>query len=160
MADSAAPPAPPLLPPAPTLPPLAALPPAPVVPPAPPDTAPPTAAASGVDGNVQSRRHSSAPDSATRNAASTAAAAARLVAESEHLRLDGLHSHIGSQIFDISGFQVAAARVLAFRAEIMGEHGIDLTDVFLVLENEGVEKFEASWGELLDATATQLEEAK
>lgn len=38
--------------------------------------------------------------------------------------------------------------------------GIDLTDVFVVLENEGVEKFEASWGELLDATATQLEEAK
>ncbi|KLO31025.1 transaldolase [Mycolicibacter heraklionensis] len=38
--------------------------------------------------------------------------------------------------------------------------GVDLTDVFLVLENEGVEKFEASWGELLDATATQLEEAK
>ena len=61
----------------------------------------------------------------------TAAAAARLVAESEHLRLDGLHSHIGSQIFDISGFQVAAARVLAFRAEIMGEHGIDLPDVDL-----------------------------
>ena len=48
-----------------------------------------------------------------------------------HLRLDGLHSHIGSQIFDISGFQVAAARVLAFRAEIMGEHGIDLPDVDL-----------------------------
>jgi diaminopimelate decarboxylase len=61
----------------------------------------------------------------------TAARAARLVAESEHLRLDGLHSHIGSQIFDISGFQVAAARVLAFRAEIMGEHGIDLPDVDL-----------------------------
>ena len=61
----------------------------------------------------------------------TAARAARLVAESEHLRLDGLHSHIGSQIFDISGFQVATARVLAFRAEIMGEHGIDLPDVDL-----------------------------
>lgn len=36
--------------------------------------------------------------------------------------------------------------------------GIDLTDVFLVLENEGVEKFEASWKELLDATAEQLAE--
>ena len=29
-------------------------------------------------------------------------------------------------------------------------------DVFLVLESEGVEKFEAAWKELLDATAEQL----
>jgi transaldolase len=36
--------------------------------------------------------------------------------------------------------------------------GIDLTDVFLVLENEGVEKFEASWKELLDATQAQLQD--
>ena len=34
--------------------------------------------------------------------------------------------------------------------------GIDVTDVFLVLESEGVEKFEAAWQELLDATAEQL----
>jgi diaminopimelate decarboxylase len=61
----------------------------------------------------------------------TAARAAQMVADSAHLRLDGLHSHIGSQIFDISGFQVAAARVLAFRAEVMVEHGIDLPDVDL-----------------------------
>jgi transaldolase len=38
--------------------------------------------------------------------------------------------------------------------------GIDLTDVFIVLENEGVEKFEKSWHELLDATQTQLDEKK
>jgi len=38
--------------------------------------------------------------------------------------------------------------------------GIDLTDVFLVLENEGVEKFEKSWQELLDATQEQLDAAK
>src|ERR1700678_2455870 len=37
--------------------------------------------------------------------------------------------------------------------------GIDLTDVFLVLEDEGVEKFEASWEELLDATQEQLNDA-
>src|SRR5699024_6479223 len=43
----------------------------------------------------------------------TAARAAQKVADSAHLRLDGLHSHIGSQIFDISGFQVAAARCWA-----------------------------------------------
>ncbi len=38
--------------------------------------------------------------------------------------------------------------------------GIDLTDVFLVLENEGVEKFEKSWQELLDATQGQLDDKK
>lgn len=38
--------------------------------------------------------------------------------------------------------------------------GIDLTDVFLVLENEGVEKFEKSWQELLEATQGQLDEKK
>lgn len=38
--------------------------------------------------------------------------------------------------------------------------GIDLTDVFLVLENEGVDKFEKSWQELLDATQGQLDEKK
>ena len=37
--------------------------------------------------------------------------------------------------------------------------GIDLRDVFLVLENEGVEKFEKSWQELLDATQEQLDAA-
>ncbi|MCI4009880.1 diaminopimelate decarboxylase [Brevibacterium sp. ZH18] len=64
-------------------------------------------------------------------AAGTAAAAAKAVANSEHLRFDGLHSHIGSQIFDISGFQVAAARVLELRAQIMAEHGVDLPDIDL-----------------------------
>ncbi len=38
--------------------------------------------------------------------------------------------------------------------------GVDLTDVFLVLENEGVEKFEKSWHELLEATQGQLDAAK
>jgi len=35
--------------------------------------------------------------------------------------------------------------------------GIDLTDVFLVLENEGVEKFEDSWTQLLTETQKQLD---
>lgn len=37
--------------------------------------------------------------------------------------------------------------------------GIDLADVFKVLETEGVDKFEVSWNELLDATAEQLRAA-
>ena len=35
--------------------------------------------------------------------------------------------------------------------------GIDLRDVFIVLEDEGVEKFEASWSELLKETQAQLD---
>ncbi|ORW41730.1 transaldolase [Mycobacterium paraense] len=37
--------------------------------------------------------------------------------------------------------------------------GVDLRDVFIVLEKEGVEKFEASWNELLKATQAQLDAA-
>jgi transaldolase len=38
--------------------------------------------------------------------------------------------------------------------------GIDITDVFIALENEGVEKFEKSWEELLQSVAGQLKAAK
>jgi transaldolase len=38
--------------------------------------------------------------------------------------------------------------------------GIDLTDVFLVLEDEGVEKFEKSWSELGDTVRGQLDGAR
>jgi transaldolase len=38
--------------------------------------------------------------------------------------------------------------------------GIDLPDVFRVLEDEGVDKFEKSWQELLDATQAELDAAK
>ena len=38
------------------------------------------------------------------------------------LELVGLHSHIGSQIFDTSGFEVAAHRVVGLLAEISAEH--------------------------------------
>lgn len=38
--------------------------------------------------------------------------------------------------------------------------GIDLTAVFVTLEKEGVEKFEKSWQELLDATTEQLQAAQ
>jgi transaldolase len=37
--------------------------------------------------------------------------------------------------------------------------GVDLPDVFLVLENEGVEKFQTSWHELLTVTQTELDAA-
>ncbi len=49
-----------------------------------------------------------------------------------------------------------AAQILFDRLAAIG---VDLTDVFVVLENEGVDKFEKSWGELLEATQGQLDAA-
>ncbi|MEU4807250.1 transaldolase [Actinosynnema sp. NPDC023587] len=42
----------------------------------------------------------------------------------------------------------------------LAEVGIDLDDVFAVLETEGVDKFEKSWAELLDTVTGQLNQAK
>lgn len=47
------------------------------------------------------------------------------------LELLGIHSHIGSQIFDVSGFEVAARRVLGLHARMLVEHGISLPEVDL-----------------------------
>ena len=47
------------------------------------------------------------------------------------LELLGLHSHIGSQIFDSSGFEVAARRVMALHAQISEEIGIVLPELDL-----------------------------
>ena len=44
--------------------------------------------------------------------------AVRRVLAAPGLELLGLHSHIGSQIFDSSGFEVAARRVLALHAQV------------------------------------------
>ncbi|MEV1290684.1 transaldolase [Pseudonocardia sp. NPDC049635] len=38
--------------------------------------------------------------------------------------------------------------------------GIDLDDVFLTLENEGVQKFEKSWGELQETVRSQIDAAR
>jgi diaminopimelate decarboxylase len=49
--------------------------------------------------------------------------AVRRVAAAPGLELLGLHSHIGSQIFDTSGFEVAARRVLALHAQVAADLG-------------------------------------
>ncbi|WP_214371093.1 diaminopimelate decarboxylase [Pseudonocardia sp. H11422] len=54
---------------------------------------------------------------------SDAAEAARRVLKAGGLSLVGLHSHIGSQIFDTEGFEVAAHRVVRLLAELHREHG-------------------------------------
>ncbi|MDQ6527471.1 diaminopimelate decarboxylase [Nocardioides sp. LHD-245] len=57
-------------------------------------------------------------------------AASRVLAE-DGLDLSGLHSHIGSQIFDTSGWEVAARRVLALHARIGTELGRVLPELDL-----------------------------
>jgi diaminopimelate decarboxylase len=57
--------------------------------------------------------------------------AVRRVLATPGLELLGLHSHIGSQIFDSSGFEVAARRVLALQARISEELGVTLPEMDL-----------------------------
>jgi diaminopimelate decarboxylase len=55
---------------------------------------------------------------------------ARVLAEPS-LELRGLHSHIGSQIFDTSAFEVAARRVVGLHAAIRDAHGVELPNLCL-----------------------------
>lgn len=54
--------------------------------------------------------------------------AARRIVKLPSLRLDGLHSHIGSQIFDARGFEAAAQRVVALATRIRDEQGVELAE--------------------------------
>ena len=60
-----------------------------------------------------------------------AAEAVRRVLQLESLELTGIHSHIGSQIFDMAGFEVSARRVVGLLAEIRDEHGVELPEIDL-----------------------------
>ena len=53
------------------------------------------------------------------------------VRAAKRLELLGLHSHIGSQIFDSSGFEVAARRVLALHARVSEELGVTMPELDL-----------------------------
>ncbi|HET7689392.1 MAG TPA: diaminopimelate decarboxylase [Nocardioidaceae bacterium] len=57
--------------------------------------------------------------------------AVKRVSDASGLRLLGLHSHIGSQIFDTSGFEVAARRVLALHARVSEELGVTMPELDL-----------------------------
>ncbi|WP_151771235.1 diaminopimelate decarboxylase [Streptomyces abyssomicinicus] len=60
-----------------------------------------------------------------------AAEAVRRALKLDGLELAGIHSHIGSQIFDMAGFEVAARRVVGLLAEIRDEHGVELPEIDL-----------------------------
>jgi diaminopimelate decarboxylase len=70
-------------------------------------------------------------------ATSDAAEAARRVLKAGSLELVGLHSHIGSQIFDTDGFEVAAHRVVRFLAMLHQEHGSDALTAVRTLDLGG-----------------------
>ncbi|MGW7515880.1 diaminopimelate decarboxylase [Streptomyces sp. NPDC054796] len=60
-----------------------------------------------------------------------AAEAVRRVLKLDSLELIGIHSHIGSQIFDMAGFEVSARRVVGLLTEIRDEHGVELPEIDL-----------------------------
>ena len=60
-------------------------------------------------------------------AAGDAMTAIRRVFTADNLRLVGLHSHIGSQIFDVGGFELAARRVIGLLRDVIAEFGVDKT---------------------------------
>jgi diaminopimelate decarboxylase len=64
-------------------------------------------------------------------ASGAAAEAVRRIAKLPSLDLMGLHSHIGSQIFDAAGFEVAAARVVSFAQQLWDQQGIEVEEMNL-----------------------------
>jgi diaminopimelate decarboxylase len=60
-----------------------------------------------------------------------AARAVHRILADDALDLRGLHSHIGSQIFDAAGFEVAARRVLGLQAQIRDSNGVELPELDL-----------------------------
>jgi diaminopimelate decarboxylase len=53
------------------------------------------------------------------------------VLDAPSLHLAGLHSHIGSQIFETAGFEVAAHRVVGLAATIRDTHGVEVDEINL-----------------------------
>jgi diaminopimelate decarboxylase len=57
--------------------------------------------------------------------------AARRIMKLPSLELIGLHSHIGSQIFDSSGFEIAASRVVALAHQLQVNHDVNISELNL-----------------------------
>ena len=62
-------------------------------------------------------------------ASGMAMAAVDNVLECDALSLAGLHSHIGSQIFDATGFELATHRVVDFAVQIKERHGVSVSEL-------------------------------
>ncbi len=64
-------------------------------------------------------------------ASGAAEEAVRRILKLSSLRLVGLHSHIGSQIFDTSGFEIAAHRLVGLAVKVRDEHGLEVAELDL-----------------------------
>ncbi len=64
-------------------------------------------------------------------AGGAAAEALQACFDDDHLELMGIHSHIGSQIFDADGFEVAARRTLRLHADFCVQNGRELPELDL-----------------------------
>ncbi|MEE6280658.1 diaminopimelate decarboxylase [Georgenia sunbinii] len=64
-------------------------------------------------------------------ASGAARAAVDAVLARPELTLLGLHSHIGSQILDLAGFEVAARALLTLRRDVAVDHGQDMPELDL-----------------------------
>ena len=62
-------------------------------------------------------------------AASQAELALQTCFDAPDLELIGIHSHIGSQIFDAEGFAVAARRTLGLHARFARQNGVELGEI-------------------------------
>jgi len=64
-------------------------------------------------------------------AGGAAARAADRILRDDILELRGLHSHIGSQIFDTDAFEVSAKRLLKLHSDIRDRYGVELPELDL-----------------------------
>ncbi|MCF6387312.1 diaminopimelate decarboxylase [Mycobacterium sp. MBM] len=70
-------------------------------------------------------------------ASGAAMEAVRRVFATDNLRLVGLHCHVGSQIFDVSGFEIAARRLLGLLSDVVAEFGVEKTAQMDILDLGG-----------------------
>lgn len=63
--------------------------------------------------------------------------AVRKVFATDNLRLVGLHCHVGSQIFDVAGFEIAAHRVIGLLRDVVAEFGVEKTAQMSVMDLGG-----------------------
>ncbi|WNM23824.1 diaminopimelate decarboxylase [Demequina capsici] len=99
-------------------------------------------------------------------ASGAAIEALRRVHASDSLELQGIHTHIGSQILSIDAFRESATRMLRLRAEFAAESGVEVPEVDLgggyaisyVPGTQALEPRTAAF-EIADAVADALAEA-
>ncbi len=88
-------------------------------------------------------------------AAGDAIAAVRQALAEPSVELRGLHSHIGSQIFDTAGFEVAARRMVELLVQVKDELGVELPELDLG-GGLGIAYLASDDPEPLDELATRL----